>query len=138
MKEFLKPFYTDLTWKMTSLLMSVALWVLIRMAVVEQDEASRSDGGLLASRQIQKVPIIVQTSATDTNKYLIQPQTVRVTIEGQSTLLETVDASRIQVVADMTRRSGENAFAVALDVTVPPEFKYKHCEPKSIRVERVD
>jgi hypothetical protein len=106
------------------------------LAVIQEDAASRADDGPLASREIQNVPIIVQTSSTDTNRYLISPQVVKVSIQGQWALLDTVDASRIRVVADMTQQTGEDAFAVALEVVVPPEFQFQRCMPQSIRVEK--
>ena len=76
----------------------------------------------MAIRQIQDVPIIIQTSSTDTNRYVIEPQVVAVSVEGQSVLLETLDATRIRVVADLTQQAGEEAFAVALEVEVPDDF----------------
>ncbi|MDG1890629.1 MAG: hypothetical protein P8L18_04900 [Verrucomicrobiota bacterium] len=138
MKALIKQLGTNMTWKVTSLCMALGLWILIRMAVVNEDAASRGDDGPLASREIQNVPIIVQTSSTDTNRYIMNPQTVRVSIRGQSSLLQTVDAGLIRVVADMTHQTGEEAFAVALDVHVPPEFEFQHCLPQSIRVEKAE
>lgn len=121
-----------------SLIMAIGIWVVIRIVVVEEDEAIRADQGLWASREFSDVPIIVQTSSTDTNRYVIEPQTVRVKMEGQATLLESADAGGIRVVADFTKQSGENEFAVTLDVEIPPEFELKHCEPQSIRVEKAN
>lgn len=137
-KTIFARIFSNLTWKLASLMMAFGLWVVIRMAVVEENEASRADQGLLASREFTDVPIIVQTSSTDTNRYVIDPQTVRVKVEGQAKLLESVDASRIRVVADFTRQTGENEFAVTLAVEIPPEFELKHCEPQSIRVEKAN
>ena len=121
-----------------SLMMAIGIWVVIRIAVVEEDEATRADQGLWASREFTDLPIIVQTSSTDTNRYVIEPQTVRVKMEGQATLLESADASGIRVFADFTKQSGENEFAVTLDVDIPPEFELRHCEPQSIRVEKAN
>lgn len=138
MKIIFAQVFSNLTWKMASLMMAIGLWVVIRVAVVEENEASRADQGLIASREFTEVPIIVQTSSTDTNRYVIEPQTVQVKLEGQAKLLESADASRIRVVADFTRQSGENEFAVTLAVEIPPEFELKYCEPQSIRVEKAD
>jgi YbbR domain-containing protein len=136
MKDYLNLLFSNLTWKIISLVMAIGLWGLIHLAVIQEDAASRADEGPLASREIQNVPIIVQTSSTDTNRYTISPQIVKVSIQGESTLLSTVDASRIRVVADMTQQTGEDAFAVALEVVVPPEFEFQRCVPQSIRVEK--
>ncbi len=137
-KTILNRVFSNFLWKLASLMMAVGLWVVIRLAVVEEDEASRADQGLWASREFTEVPIIVQTSATDTNRYVINPQTVRVKVEGQATLLESTDSGKIRVVADFTRQTSENEFAVTLDVEIPPEFELKHCEPQSIRVEKAN
>ena len=100
--------------------------------MVEEYEASQENRGPMAIRQIQDVPIIIQTSSTDTNRYVIEPQVVAVSIEGQSVLLETLDAIRIRVVADLTQQAGEEAFAVALEVEVPDDFAFRSCQPQSI------
>ena len=81
MKIIFAQVFSNLTWKMASLMMAIGLWVVIRVAVVEENEASRADQGLLASREFTEVPIIVQTSSTDTNRYVIEPQTVRIKVQ---------------------------------------------------------
>ncbi len=106
--------------------------------MVEEYEASQENRGPMAIRQIQDVPIIIQTSSTDTNRYVIEPQVVAVSVEGQSVLLETLDATRIRVVADLTQQAGEEAFAVALEVEVPDDFAFRSCQPQSIRVGRAN
>jgi hypothetical protein len=138
LKTYLARIVENPGWKLVSLLLSIGLWVVIRIAVVEAYEANQENRGPMASRQIQQVPIIIQTSSTDTNRYVIEPQVVSVSVQGQSVLLETLDAGRIRVVADLTQQSGEDAFAVALEVEVPDDFTFRDCQPQSIRVGRVN
>ena len=135
-RSLLARLVDNLGWKIVSLLLSIGLWIVIRIAVVEEYEASQVNRGPMAIRQIQNVPIIIQTSSTDTNRYVIEPQVVAVSVEGQSVLLETLDATRIRVVADLTQQAGEEAFAVALEVEVPDDFAFRSCQPQSIRVGR--
>jgi len=135
-RSLLARLVDNLGWKTVSLLLSIGLWIVIRIAVVEEYEASQENRGPMAIRQIQDVPIIIQTSSTDTNRYVIEPQVVAVSVEGQSVLLETLDATRIRVVADLTQQAGEEAFAVALEVEVPDDFAFRSCQPQSIRVGR--
>ena len=111
-RSLLARLVDNLGWKTVSLLLSIGLWIVIRIAVVEEYEASQVNRGPMAIRQIQNVPIIIQTSSTDTNRYVIEPQVVAVSVEGQSVLLETLDATRIRVVADLTQQAGEEALSL--------------------------
>ena len=76
-RSLLARLVDNLGWKIVSLLLSIGLWIVIRIAVVEEYEASQVNRGPMAIRQIQNVPIIIQTSSTDTNRYVIEPHAVR-------------------------------------------------------------
>jgi len=138
MKRFLMLFYANFLWKVGSVLMAVGIWVVIRIAVVEEDQASRADPGPRASREFADVPIVLETTSVDPGRYELTPTVVNVVVEGQSSLLESTDENRIRVVADLTHPPDEEEFAIGLSVDVPEAFVFKSCDPQSVRVRRLE
>ena len=52
-RSLLARLVDNLGWKIVSLLLSIGLWIVIRIAVVEEYEASQENRGPMAIRQIR-------------------------------------------------------------------------------------
>ncbi len=121
-------------WKVTSILVATVLWVALWVGQVEE---SRKDGmarGPMATFVYEEIPIIMLTSAAETNRFKLDPAYARVKVKAKSNVLEEMDSSSVRVFVELLERPTTNVFRASLELELGEGLQGEFVEPREVTV----
>jgi YbbR domain-containing protein len=118
MIDFLRSiFFKDFWLKLVSLGLAILVYVVVSTLIGRQQVAT---GEIMDKHRIfQDVPVTLVSARGDVSQYRCEPETVTVTVQGTSKTIEGVDASGLQVMADLTYWDPQRGEEQLLLVTTP-------------------
>lgn len=125
-------------WKITSVLVATILWVAVRWDMIEESRNDAQGRGPMVTLVYDAVPILMLKKASETNQFVLSPAAVRVKVKANSSVLEEMDVSEIQVIADLIDRPTTNSFSAALRLDVRDEIEVQFFEPREVEVRVLD
>ncbi|EEF62916.1 CdaR family protein [Pedosphaera parvula] len=124
-------------WKLLSVLLAALTWFTIQTAFQKDQTLRQSPVITTSTRSFASIPIILQTSAANTNRYRISPVTVTVEVSGTADVLEKLQTKQIQAVVDVSEAAEEKEFRKDIQVQVPKDLKVVSTKPIYVSVERI-
>ncbi len=123
----------DLWMKLFSLGIAILIWSTISIAI-QKDVAPSSLIFGIGRDTFYDVPVEVQTSASDTRNFRVEPKTVKVTVEGDPQLLQAVQSKDIRATVDLrgTEMSGE--LTKRIEVSTPAGLKGVTVTPQQVTI----
>jgi hypothetical protein len=130
-------------WKLLSLLLAGLAWLTIE-AEFQKDETRKMDSlesPVITSshRTFPTIPLVLMTSATDTNRFKTSPLTVSVELSGTAEVLGRLMPGDVEALVDATDVDGETQFRRKIRVNIPQDLRVVvvSATPQYASVERI-
>jgi YbbR domain-containing protein len=121
----------NLSWKLLSFGLATSIWLTIHFTIQRSPKSTQNPASTSSSLTL-RLPIAVMTAATDARVFKVAPSAVDVTIRGESSAVEMVKASDIQVYIDVVdARSLEKN----VQVRIPDGVNLVKVAPTEVTVE---
>jgi hypothetical protein len=121
-------------WKLTAL----ALAIIVRLALHPQDGQPLLPESMrpMHTRYLVAHPIILSKPATDLREFKVMPETVDITLSGDSKFLKNLDDREVRATVDV-RDISPDTNTVRIHVFVPPEggIRLERMTPERVQVE---
>jgi hypothetical protein len=122
-------------WKVTALLISIAVWV----GFHTKDQLQLFPAGFhvgFSTREMVSHPITIAKPANDTREFRVNPTTTDITISGDLEKLKKLDSRNIKATVDLGDFKSTNT-DLDINVTVPQGFSIESVSPDRVKVEVV-
>jgi YbbR domain-containing protein len=124
-------------WKLLSLLLAALTWLTIETAF-QRDEARRKSPMVNTSTvTFSAVPITLMTSATNTNRFTVNPTTVSVEVSGESNELYTLQTQGIKAFVDVSDAGDQKQFRRPIQMPLPGNLKVASLSSTNANVDRI-
>jgi YbbR domain-containing protein len=135
MTSLRKLVFEDFWLKLFSLVLAVLMWFTISSAI-RQGNPSASPLGTESQilRTFSQVPVVVLSSAPQTGRFKIQPETVELTVEGTATSVHNLQDSDISVIVDLTGIETAHDLLKRLKVSKPAGIAKVKVVPEEVQV----
>lgn len=129
MREF---FLKDLSWKLFSLLLALAIWVTVHKI----QTGSSVSAGTSNDSQVtySDLPVLPVAASSDVHLYRIVPPTVKVTVTGSPAAIAVLQANRIRATVDLTGFAPESDLKCNVDISVPAGITVVSVDPQRVGV----
>jgi YbbR-like protein len=124
-------------WKLLSVLLAALTWFTIQTSFQKDQNLRQSPIITTSTRSFPAIPIMLQTSAANTNRYRVNPQSVTVEVSGAADVLEKLQTKQIQAVVDVSEAPEEKEFRKDIQVQVPKDLKIVNTKPIYVTVEKI-
>ncbi len=123
----------DLWMKLFSLGVAILVWSTISIAI-QKDVAPSSLIFGMGRDTFYDVPVEVQTSASDTRNFRVEPKTVKVTVEGDPELLQTMQSKDIRATVDLRGMEVSGQLTKRIEVSTPAGLKGVTVVPQQVTI----
>ena len=119
-------------------LFSLALAVLIRLTVSLAIEKEVTPIPNLAFQNARRtffnLPVAVLSSAQDVRSFRVEPPEVEVMVEGDSQILERLQAKDIRVMVDLTGIEAATDLRKRIEISTPAGVTHVRVDPQQVRI----
>jgi len=122
----------DLSWKIFSLLLAVAVWLTVHRIYEEQGVAAASIVGDKVT--YDNLPVLVVSTAADVHDFRIVPGVVSVTVSGSPDVMAVLQANQIRATVDLTDIQSAKDLRRSVDVSTPPGVTLVSVVPQKVGV----
>jgi len=112
-------FTKDLSWKIFSLVLAVAIWLVVRP---NGNEPSTLSNPLSASERLTfaNLPVFVVSSAADVREFKVNPNVVQVEVSGPPKVVKELEEKDIHVTVDLSDIVAAQDLRKRVEVSMPP------------------
>ena len=123
-------FLKDLTLKLFSLAMAVLIYYTTSSFVDIKNEM----GMAVTLRTFRDLPVLIVSSAADVRRFKVLPDTVDVTIQGDTKVLAGLQNNDIRPLVDLTGIESATDLRKRIEVSTPPGVTQIGVVPPDVRV----
>ncbi|MGA2786417.1 MAG: CdaR family protein [Verrucomicrobiota bacterium] len=122
----------DFGWKLFSLFLAVAIWLIVHKIYEEPVTAS----GLAAGSTVTfgNLPVLVVSAASDVRDFRVAPLTVKVTVRGPAEDMARLQADQVHAVVNLTDFEPERDLHLPVEVSTPPGVTLLSVDPPKVGV----
>jgi YbbR domain-containing protein len=132
----LEKLLENLGWKLASLLIAIAIWLMVHTSI---DTGASGPTALGESRsQKYHLPITVMRAASDIHAFLVRPDSVDVVVTGTPETLAQLQASDLQVFVDLVGVEQARELSKRIEIHLPPGVRLERMVPREVTVDRAD
>jgi YbbR domain-containing protein len=124
----------NLSWKLLSLGLATSIWLTIHFTIQRTPKTTQNPASTASSLTL-RLPIAVMTAATDARVFKVTPSAVDVTIRGESSSVEKVKASDIQVYIDVVDVVDARSLEKNVQIHIPDGVNLVKVAPTEVTVE---
>ncbi|MGP8021340.1 MAG: CdaR family protein [Limisphaerales bacterium] len=122
----------DLTWKLFSLILAVALWITIHN-LRETPEAA-DPFATVTAMTYTNLPVLAVSAGADVHNAQIVPNLVAVEISGPSDIMAGLQKGDVHVLMNLTGLDSARLLRRNVDVSVPPGVTLDRVSPTEVSV----
>ena len=122
----------DLGWKLFSLFLAVAIWLIVHKIYEDPKAASGPAAGNTVT--FGNLPVRVVSAAADVRYFRVAPLTVKVTVSGSAEDLARLQADQVHAVVNLTDIGPEWDLHLPVDVSAPPGVTLVSVDPPKVGV----
>lgn len=128
----------DFWLKLFSFALAVLAWFTVDVALRNANAGSPLQSLSLtpsSNRVFDHLPVTVMSSAEDVRSVRVQPKDVEVTVQGESKVLDNLQAKDIRVIVDLTGIQATNAaLRRRIEVSTPAGVTHVKVDPEQVQV----
>ena len=129
MRDF---FLKDLGWKIFSLLLATALWFTANR-ILHESSVPPSDSSLVPIT-FGSLPVKVVSTEANVHEFHVAPATVKVTVIGPATTMNTLQADDIHATVNLIGASLSQSMVLPVEISLPPKIAITSLEPNRVLV----
>jgi hypothetical protein len=122
--------------KLVALALATLIWFSIHLRVTNSIQPPSGPIGAISERAFDRHPVSVLTDATAQGGALLEPSRVRITVKGDTAVVERLRADEIQAFVDVTRAPAGVDLTNKVVVYAPSNVTLVRVEPPNVRVRR--
>jgi YbbR domain-containing protein len=122
----------DLTWKLFSLILAVALWITIHN--LRETPEAVAPFATITAVTYTNLPVLAVSAGADVHNAQIVPNVVAVRVSGPSDLMAGFQKSDIHVLMNLTGLDSAHLLRRNVDVSVPPGVTLDRISPAEVSV----
>jgi YbbR domain-containing protein len=123
---------TDLTWKLLSLILAVALWITIHK-LREAPEAV-VPFATVNTITFTNLPVLAVSTSADVHNAQIVPNLISVKVSGPSDIMAGLQKNEIHAMVNLTGIDSARGLRLNLDVSTPPGVAVGEIDPPRVSV----
>ena len=124
----------DLSWKLLSLALAVAIWLTVEPLTKESSER-RSIWENWETHTFTNLPVLlVVSAAADMQEFKVNPDVVTVTVSGRPEMISAMTGQEVRVTVDLTGIEAARGLRKRVEVSVPPGVAFIRAEPPDVNV----
>ena len=122
-------FIKDWGWKLFSLLLAAAIWLMVHRILQESPTNAAPTGATYAG-----LPVSIVSASADVRDYRLLQPTVTVTVRGSPEAVGKLQANQVHATVDLTDTSTVNTVRQRVEVSVPASITVVSIIPENIGV----
>jgi hypothetical protein len=122
----------DFGWKLFSLFLAVAIWLIVHKIYEEPLTVSASVVGSTVT--FDNLPVLVVATAADVHDFRVAPTTVKVTVSGSAEVMGKLQADQVHAVVNLTDIGPKRDLHVPVEVSAPPGVALVNVDPPTVGV----
>jgi YbbR domain-containing protein len=122
----------DLSWKLFSLFLALAIWLTVHKIYEEPKTASGPVVGDTVT--FGNLPVLVVSKASDVRDFRVAPATVAVKVRGPHETMADLQANQIHAIVDLTDIPSTRDSRLPVDVSTPPGVTLVSVDPPKVGV----
>jgi YbbR domain-containing protein len=126
--------FKDFWLKLFSLALAVLIRLTVSLAIEKEVTPIPSLAFQNARRTFFALPVAVLSSAQDVRSFKVDPPEVEVMVEGDSQILERLQAKDIRVMVDLTGIEAATDLRKRIEVSTPAGVTHVRVDPQQVRV----
>ncbi len=125
----------DIWLKLFSLALAALAWFTVDVSLQNSGSAKPTLSLKTLSTATFTVPVVVMSSAEDVRSVKVNPKEVEVTVQGESKILQQVQAKDIRVFVDLTViEAAHDDLKVRIEVSTPAGVSQVKVSPEEVQV----
>jgi YbbR domain-containing protein len=122
----------DFAWKLFSLFLAVAIWLIVHKIYEEPGNSSAMAGGSTVT--FDNLPVLIVSTAADVRNFRVAPTMVKVTVSGSAEIMSRLQANNVRAVVDLTDLESAQDLRRLVDVSAPPGVTLVSVDPPRVAV----
>jgi YbbR domain-containing protein len=122
----------DFGWKLFSLFLAVAIWLIVHKINEEPGIAASASAGSTVT--FGNLPVAVVSTASDVRDFRVAPMTVKVTVRGSAEDMARLQADQVHAVVNLTNFDPERDLHLPVEVSAPPGVTLISVDPPKVGV----
>lgn len=122
----------DLGWKVFSLLLAAAIWLTVNRILHEAIIPSAAVNGSPVT--YGNLPVTLVSSTADVRAFHVAPMTLKVTVTGPASVMNTLQADQLHATATVSGASLTHGQLVPVEISLPPRVAIVSIEPDKVLV----
>ena len=119
--------------KLFSLALAVLIWVTVSFAIRNESLQAASVVANLPTR-VFYLPVLVVSAAADVREFHVSPDSIEVTVWGESANLAQLQDKDIRVMVDLTDIESARGMTKRVVVSTPPGITLKSAQPDTVQI----
>jgi hypothetical protein len=119
--------------KLFSLALAVLIWVTVSFAIRNESLQAASVVANLPTR-VFYLPVLVVSAAADVREFHVSPDSIEVTVWGESANLAQLQDKDIRVMVDLTDIESARGMTKRVEVSTPPGITLKSVDPDIVQI----
>ncbi len=123
---------TDLTWKLLSLILAVALWITIHN--LRETPEAVVPFATVNTITFTNLPVLAVSTSADVHNAQIVPNLISVKVSGPSDIMAGLQKNEIHAMVNLTGIDSARGLRLNLDVSTPPGVAVGEIDPPRVSV----
>jgi YbbR domain-containing protein len=125
-------FTKDLGWKLFSLFLAAAIWLTVNRILHEAYVPPTTSSGSPVT--YGNLPVTVVSALADVRAFHIAPMTVKVTVTGPASVMNTLQADQLHATVNVSGASLLRGQLLPVEISTPPNVAVASIEPDKVLV----
>ncbi len=130
MRDFLTK---DLGWKLFSLALAIAIWLVVRP--IENEATSVANPlSVHPEHTFSNLPVLIVSAAADVREFKVHPSAVTVTVSARPEILDELSDKEIRVLVDLSDIEAARNLRKRVEISTPPGVTFVRVIPPDVDV----
>jgi len=130
-------FINDLGWKLFSVFLALAIWLTVHKILEESAPPPVIVPPPLptpVATTFTNLPVLIVSAAADVREFHVTPNTVTVTVSGQSEIMAALQATQVHALVDLTDIEAARNLHRRVDISMPTGVALVTVDPAEVSV----
>jgi YbbR domain-containing protein len=125
-------FFKDIGWKLFSLLLAAAIWFTVNRILHEASLPPEAASGTPVT--YGDLPVTIVSALADVRAFHIAPTTVKVTVTGPASVMNTLQADQLHATVNVTGASLLHGQLLPVEISTPSQVAVASIEPDKVLI----